>query len=219
MCSGGAVVQDDYERLLRVIAYLKSKHSEVTRVWKEHTGFTVNLGKTYICSLDRGQGLYDDILGYSQLLNEIGADISLELSQFSFGITSRVKTQNSIADKIENYKGERHEFGKIPINKCLNDLFGARIVLQETHSFGDIHQFVSQYCPQVFRCIDSSKNGYRATHLYFKFDNFSFQWELQVWNEKDRVNNLLSHKQYKQAYIKWEKESEQENEKGGIAND
>lgn len=45
-------------------------------------------------------------------------------------INTRVKTHNSIEYKIENYRSN-HEDGKIPINKCLNDLYGIRIILSE----------------------------------------------------------------------------------------
>jgi hypothetical protein len=54
------------------------------------------------------------------------------------------------------------------------------------------------------------RNKYIATHVYFKKDNFSFPWELQIWNKKDEEENILSHKMYKQHYIKWEN-----NNKGG----
>lgn len=43
--------------------------------------------------------------------------------------------------------------------------------------------------------------------VYFKEDNFSFQWELQVWNKEDEENNINSHKKYKQDYTKWEIEN------------
>lgn len=57
------------------------------------------------------------------------------------------------------------------------------------------------------KCIDSSKKEYKATHIYFKQDNFNFQWELQIWNKIDEVNNIISHEKYKQDYAKWEREN------------
>ena len=38
-------------------------------------------------------------------------------------------------------------------------------------------------------------------------NNFNFQWELQIWNKEDEMNNINSHEKYKQDYIKWEKEN------------
>lgn len=205
----------DYEELGRVIAYMQSKYEEVTRRWNESTTLHINLRRTYMDSIDGGQDIYASIFGYVQLLNEVSAEIFMDLSllRSSLEITSRVKAQNSIEYKITSYKGEKHEFGKIPLNKCLNDLFGVRVILPEVHSFQEIRDFVDQYAPDL-KCINSSKGEYRATHLYFKLDNFSFPWELQIWNQRNKETNFESHKQYKQGYTVWENE----NKKGGITN-
>mgnify|MGYP003378714322 FL=1 len=56
-------------------------------------------------------------------------------------ITFRIKTVNSIQYKIENYT-KKHECGKIPINKCLNDLLGFRIICSENINFDSISQIV-----------------------------------------------------------------------------
>ena len=69
--------------------------------------------------------------------------------------------------------------------------------------------------PNRYRCIDSSKFDYKAVHLYFKENNQSFPWELQIWNMCDMDSNFSSHKKYKQEYTAWEKESKE----GGIIND
>lgn len=57
------------------------------------------------------------------------------------------------------------------------------------------------------KVIDSSKLTYKAIHVYFKVDNYSFPWELQIWNKNDEMNNIYSHQKYKQDYVRWEKES------------
>ena len=57
------------------------------------------------------------------------------------------------------------------------------------------------------KCIDSTKNDYKAVHIYFKKDNYAFQWELQIWNKIDATNNIISHEKYKQDYVKWENEN------------
>ncbi len=44
-------------------------------------------------------------------------------------------------------------------------------------------------------------------------NNFCFQWELQVWNKIDEINNINSHERYKQDYVRWENEN-----KGEISN-
>ena len=60
----------------------------------------------------------------------------------------------------------------------------------------------------MLKCIDSSKDvGYIATHIYFKKDNYSFPWELQIWDKTHENSNIMLHEQYKQDYIKWEEEN------------
>ena len=44
-------------------------------------------------------------------------------------------------------------------------------------------------------------------YIFFRQGNFNFQWELQVWNKENEINNINSHEKYKQDYIKWEKEN------------
>ncbi len=130
---------------------------------------------------------------YVQLLNEKSADITLPLASVcSCKVTARVKAQNSIEFKIQNYKTERHEFGKIPINKCINDLFGIRIFLREPLTFDEVYSFIEDTYPNRYRCIDSSKFDYKAVHLYFKENNQSFPWELQIWNMCDMDSNVPS---------------------------
>ena len=61
------------------------------------------------------------------------------------------------------------------------------------------------------KCIKAYRKEYKATHIYFKENNFTFQWELQIWNECDEINNIRSHEKYKQDYVIWENKN-----KGGI---
>ena len=62
-----------------------------------------------------------------------------------------------------------------------------------------------------YKCIDSSKRSYIATHIYFEKGNFCFLWELQIWAKKDEKNNFQSHKEYKQEYTIWESDN-----RGGV---
>lgn len=62
--------------------------------------------------------------------------IPFSLNQFGH-INTRIKAPNSIEYKIEKYV-LNHEDGNIPINKCLNDLFGLRVILAEDVSHKEI---------------------------------------------------------------------------------
>ena len=126
----------------------------------------------------------------------------LSLQDSKTVITSRIKQLNSIEYKIERYqKGDLA--GGMPINKCLNDLFGVRIIIDEIYDDKELREYLAERYPKL-KVIDSSKDRYKATHLYFYNDNYSFPWELQIWKKVDESGNLLSHKKYKQGYTIWE---------------
>lgn len=199
-----------FEELKSLIDYIQSAYSEVTKEWLCRNSPRINLKRLLVADIDVNGAIYKSISDYVQLLNERSADISLQLSSVcSYQVTTRVKAQNSIEFKIQNYKTAGHEFGKIPINKCINDLFGFRIFLETPLTFDEIHAFVKEVYQDKYRCIDSSKLNYKGVHLYFKEDNQSYPWELQIWNKCDAESNFESHKKYKQGYTTWEKESKE----------
>lgn len=125
----------------------------------------------------------------------------------------RTKALNSIQYKIENYE-KKQEKGKVPLKKCLNDIFGIRIIFNEDINYKDINNFLKENFPNL-KCIERVKDEYYAIHIYFgNNDNKRFQWELQLWNKKNESTNFISHAKHKQDYIKWERE----NNKGGNKN-
>lgn len=204
-----------FDELKELIDYIQSVYSMVTDVWLQNAREKIHLKKTQVFDIDADESIYQSIIEYVQLLNERSADITLKLSSVcSCQVTARVKTQNSIEYKIQNYKTDRHECGKVPINKCFNDLFGVRIILDTPLNFEDVRMFIEETYQGKYRCIDSSKLDYKATHLYFRENNYSFPWELQIWNRCDVESNFASHKKYKQEYTTWERESKE----GGIIN-
>lgn len=204
-----------FDELKGLIDYIQSVYSDVTGEWLQSTRAKINLKKTLVSDIDADGTLYESIMEYVQLLNERSAGITLQLPFVcACQVTARVKAQNSIEYKIQNYKTDRHEFGKIPINKCINDLFGVRIILDAPLTFEEVRAFIEETYQGKYRCIDSSKLDYKAIHLYFRENNQSFPWELQIWNRCNMESNFVSHKKYKQEYTTWEKESKE----GGIIN-
>ena len=205
-----------YDELKALIDYVQSVYDEITNIWQEQAICKINLKKSQVKDIDIDGKIYSTINEYVKLLNKQSSIVFIQLPSIcSSQVTARVKAQNSIELKIQNYKTAKHEFGKVSINKCFNDLFGVRIILKNPLSYDEITAFIKQTYDDKYKCIDSSKLEYKATHLYFKQGNTNFQWELQIWNECDRENNLKSHKKYKQEYTTWEKESKE----GGIVND
>lgn len=208
---GSFIMKFALQELEALINSIQAEYTAITNEWENKSKTAINLKHTTVSDID--ETIYNNILDYVQLLNDKIINIFMRLSSTcSYQVTVRVKTQNSIEYKIQNYKTEKHGFGKIPINKCINDLLGIRIFLEEALTFDEISSFIKDVYQNKYKHIDSSKQGYKAVHVYFKKDNRTFQWELQVWNCCDKENNLSSHEKYKQQYTYWE----EENKRGGF---
>ena len=193
-----------YDELKFLINYIQSTYLDITFEWMRNRGERFNLKKSLVSSIDVNGAIYKNIMEYVQLLNN--HSIVLKFSSIcSCKVMARVKTHNSIEYKIQSYKTSQHEFGQVPINKCMNDLFGVRIILDFPVTLPEIQQFIDTQYAGKYRCIDSSKGEYKAVHLYFREDNWTFPWELQIWRKDDVETNFASHKKYKQEYTTWEK--------------
>lgn len=121
-------------------------------------------------------------------------------------LESRIKNINSISSKIYQYINIKSEKGEVPISKCLNDLYGARIIISHI-TFKRAMKMVNEIAEESginCRIINASKMKYRAIHMYLKGDPCSIRWEIQFWLACDDKKNRESHAQYKQMYTKWE---------------
>lgn len=113
-------------------------------------------------------------------------------------VRSRIKQGESISEKLIYYKQTR-ENGAIPINKCLNDFLGFRLMVsnlseicKEIEKDARIEKIISRKYPR-------DDGDYHAYHLYFKNrKNVYFPWELQIWDITQAAQNELSHKEHKQ---------------------
>lgn len=204
-----------YAELRDFIKFIQEVYSDVTDRWLAESPGRFNLKKMLVSDIQEDAPIYKHIIRYHEYLRGLSAYFTLRMdSRIVLGglckTAVRVKVRNSIDYKLKGYKTERHEHGMVPVNKCLNDLFGARIILPGPLTFEEVQAFISETFPEErYRCIDSSKREYRATHLYFRNGNYVFPWELQIWNTCDTGPNLASHKKYKQGYTSWEREDEE----------
>lgn len=201
--------------LEKLIICLMDEYQKINDEWvRSERYWPVNMKTTQVSELAVDEGLLSYVLDYRSFMNEKVVELSLKVQrlQLESFVSSRVKAVNSIQYKIDNYK-KNHEQGKVAINKCLNDIFGIRLICFERITICEIQRFIQEKFPNL-KCIDSSKKegNYVAVHIYFgKGDNHRFQWELQIWDFEHLENNFLSHRRYKQSYVKWELEN-----KGGV---
>lgn len=199
------------EELYKLINFIQKEYLEFNEKWKESNYYyKINLRKNEVCDLLNDEEMLNIIFNYREFINANNVQLVMDFQKFNSNyskISTRVKAKNSIENKITIYtKGSEHGDGKIQINKCLNDLFGIRIVMEYEFKFEEILDFMEKNYYNL-KCRDSSNRGYKAVHIYFKQDNFNFPWELQIWNKKDEMNNIISHEKYKQDYVRWEKEN------------
>ena len=197
------------EELDKLINFIQTEYIQLTTKWEQSDYYTkINLRNTKVCNLLENKLVLDTIVNYREFINQNNIQLLMDFKKFNSEnstINIRTKAKNSIEFKIENYI-KNHENGKVPISKCFNDLFGIRIICSEKLSFDKILKLINDKYDNL-KCINSTKSDYKATHIYFKKDNYAFQWELQVWNKIDEVNNIISHEKYKQDYVRWENEN------------
>lgn len=201
----GLLSPNDEKILNNAIKYLIDEHKKISDEWINQTKSTLNLKKKTLRYLNDNPEAEELLFNYISFLELETLNIRKELLS-EFQIRTRVKTSNSIWQKKETYLSNSHQ-GNIPINKCFNDLLGTRIILDDFRH-QDIQNLLSklQTYSENLKCIDSSKNGYYGTHIYFHLNNFTFPWELRVWKKSDEKSNIESHKIYKQDYTGWERE-------------
>ncbi|PIC59122.1 hypothetical protein CSV80_00940 [Sporosarcina sp. P12(2017)] len=120
-------------------------------------------------------------------------------------VISRVKDPESRISKILHYMNGKNERGKVNLNKCLNDLFGFRVWMDEFDHNQECYDFIeSSLDNSRVKIHNSCKGDYRATHIYFNNgNNRFFPWELQIWLHKDDKTNIHSHSLHKQEYTQW----------------
>lgn len=202
-----------YDTLEQIILCIQKYHQEVSEEWRKIYPVLPSLKQRCVCDITEDGELYRNILAYCSFLDQYTIEVNFELtSKYKDYIRkTRIKAPNSVESKIEHYKTEaEHGYGKVPVIKCVNDLFGVRVVLPRYIEYEEIQKFVKKRIPNV-KCTLNRKKTYNAVHVYFILKNNLFPWELQIWNKEDENDNLLSHSIYKQDYTSWE----QERQKGG----
>lgn len=204
-----------FEDLGKLMIAIRSNYDRVCNIWRDRSEKSINLKKKLVINAREDAEILNIIWQYRSLVNDELVDIMFDLDTIEYSnssVTSRVKAQNSIEYKLENYC-INHENGRIPLKKCLNDLLGIRIVIDDDFTYQEVKQYMEVNFPD-YKCIDSSKLSYIATHIYFENGNSFFPWELQIWTKRDERNNFDSHKEYKQEYTEWERAN-----KGGVESD
>lgn len=99
-------------------------------------------------------------------------------------IGMRFKSDDSIMRKYEKTLKTGGGF-----KQCFNDVLGFRMQLDE---------YPTEF-PEYFRVVDlrdgkQIDDGYRAIHLYYQRDSYSYPIEIQLWCGREHQFNIWAHK-------------------------
>lgn len=219
------------DRITNFIDFVDAKYVDINEEWRainENIGinFRRKNVKDVVFHLKEGEyqinssffietKKYQNFLSEKFLKGELDQEIENPFSDNFTPALIRTKSHNSIISKVLTYRKRRKEEGAVPINKCLNDLLGYRIIIPIEYINFDINDLVHNiqlYCDNKCstRCKvrNSSKPAgsgvYKALHINLDKDNYSFPWEVQIWAKQDSESNYLLHEVHKQDYIQWE---------------
>ena len=201
-------MDNNINELEKLIDYIIEKHDMINSEWMTSNNYNkYNMKSKKVTDILKDSKLSDYIFDYRNFINIYYTSLFQEINNLRLKnqVEIRVKMYNSLQDKINRYCIEtKHEYGHIPINKCVNDLLGFRIIFKKSIDMNQIIDYIKNKYNNLL-CIDSSKDGYIATHIYFTKDsNYDFRWELQLWNLESYDNNKKCHEIYKQDYTKYE---------------
>ncbi|MEN3088759.1 MAG: hypothetical protein ABC378_02855 [Staphylococcus pseudoxylosus] len=153
--------------------------------------------------------IFKEIEIFKNLINPEDSSVLIEEELSILNTYRRIKNDKSIYQKLAKYMSGVLE-GGVPIRKCLNDLLGYRFIFTNNLEFDELFLKLKgiietdENLQKKVKVLDSSKDTYRAVHLYFKGkSNSTFPCELQVWLNEDEKTNTESHDSYKQDYLHW----------------
>lgn len=173
------------ERLIFEINTIHIKYSE--EYFENGKLAKVNLNHTF------AKVPVDEILKYRLNLYESINDYLMVADVSDISYFYRVKTSESIVDKIERFTKRAEEY---PVNSVLNDIFGASVILPTsviTEVMDRLDDWKEEYGLKNWYLKDTE--DYTGIHLYFKNkSHFYYPWELQIWDMDDISRNIESHK-------------------------
>lgn len=186
---------------MNTLEQVKQLIGEINRIHADFSAAYFETGKIERINLSRtikhvpSEHIYRYRLTLHECINDYLMAADIKIKYFY-----RVKTRESIDDKINRYVSREDQY---PVNNWMNDIFGARIVLNA--------QDIALVKEQLDHWQDEfglknwylrDKEGYRGLHIYFKNkSNFYFPWELQIWDEVDVQTNIRHHELFKRSFV------------------
>lgn len=204
--------EESISRLYRLIEDVQTEYDRVTALWTDHASSESidlhNLRRIRVKHFHDTPGLKEETVLYRDFITDnLNDTVFLSHDLTEFKASYRIKTDDSISDKIDRYIANPDLLGNTPLNRCLNDLCGIRAVSNFDTDTDKLIARISEQYPDL-KVLDSSKTWkddviYVAVHIYFSGSNRTFPWELQIWSDSDAPLNFASHRAHKERYARW----------------
>lgn len=187
-------IMDKINQVQQLVSEINRLHYDFSRDYFESGKIEkINLSRT-ISNVPIPQ-IYRYRLTLHESINDYLMTADIDIKYFY-----RVKTRESIDDKIERYTNREDQY---PVNNWLNDIFGARIILN-ADDIATVMSLLDDWQDELNlkNWYLRDKEGYRGLHVYFKNrSNFYFPWELQIWDETDMLSNIENHEKFKRNFL------------------
>ncbi|MDR0311887.1 MAG: GTP pyrophosphokinase [Acidobacteriota bacterium] len=176
--------------------------SEINRIHRLYSEDYFETGKVEKLNLSRTISHIpkEHILRYRLNLHESINDYLVKSDLDDVNYYYRVKTAESILDKIRRYSESAEQY---PVNNWMNDIFGCRTILCKEEigkALDGVDLWREKYGLKNWYL--RNKDGYKGVHIYFKNNsNFYFPWELQLWDAADIESNIESHRRQKRNFV------------------
>lgn len=203
------------EVIEKAIRDINGIHEELSESYFTNEFESINLKKHRIETVISSDGIKPVFLEYlheyQTSLNTVMACSDFEYDYEDNDGRIRVKQRESVQNKLLYYYKTNSD-GKIPLQKCLNDLLGFRLIFEDFDSSTlEFEEMMNRLKNELslMKWYSRDDGSYKATHVYFKNgNNIYFPWELQIWNSHDSDANETSHAEHKakRNYINWPKQ-------------
>jgi len=209
--------EETFSKLFGTMDFIESEYLSQTTDWTEycelHSIEKYNLKKKQVIDIINDRNLMNYIQKYREFIDLRSFDVYKGNNCFQdFNFYYRLKTDNSMNEKIQDYIHYRKEHGRIMIHKCFNDILGTRIIIDSELNGTQLMENISKRYGK-YVCVDSSKpkgslkKDYSAIHVYLKTEsNTDFRWEIQIWKKEDEYSNNESHRTHRFRYTAWERD-------------
>ncbi|MGN1282502.1 MAG: hypothetical protein ACI4UB_01625 [Limosilactobacillus sp.] len=194
----------------------------INDILKEKETFESEFNIDALCSYNLRKNGFKDIVNDDKFLHQIIPSYLKRLNIFisreqlllfwsmQYDVRYRVKNPDTVYLKIKQYNERESENGKLQLKKSLNDFLGVRIILPGIISNKDkVLCFLEaeKANAKISRYYLREDGNYYGIHCYFAKNNFTFPWELQIWDVKSKESNYMEHELH---------EKQRKNESEGI---